>query len=135
MPYQKSQRIKPASSRLTPKQESVLGWGLFVVSMIVIFLLWQSMNKVRVVWNSGGIIRISCFPQGVVVTHLGAGEGKEWRVATLPEPFYVSDSISGPIKPEVWRNLNWRQSHGEPMPPPEVGMKMWALYYRPKASN
>lgn len=93
------------------------------------------MQKVTVVWNSGGIMRISCLPQGIVVTHLIAGEGETWRFATLPEPFLVADSISGPIPPEVWQKLKWQQVHGEPMPPPEVGTPMKAVYYRPQISK
>jgi hypothetical protein len=96
--------------------------------------LLASTRQLRAAWSDGGLTFSSISDGPFVVTHLsvpGVQSEGDKAVAQLAVPVAIIDSRGARLDPEELRKLTWRNIYGQPVPPPQEGAPIRALYFRP----
>jgi hypothetical protein len=98
------------------------------------YAAYVQINEVKAIWLKDEL-RVVSTRNGIVVTHLvGFSQGQR-VVAVLPEPPVEFDS-GGPFFDYTYlSHLRWLDRHQKQWPPPAIGSRMFALYYRPTVSE
>lgn len=98
----------------------------------------EATHRLSVHWRDGGLTLRSASDGPFLVTHLaliGAPNEAEKAVAQLPVPLAIIDSGGAVISQETYRKLVWKNFLGNPVPPPQPGSPLRALYTRPVYSE
>lgn len=124
-------------------------WNRFWAALLLIgATLWvgsaalnrarESTQRLSVYWREGGLALRSASDGPFLVTHLaliGTPTEAEKAVAQLPEPLAIIDSGGATISRDIYRKLVWRNFLGNPVPSPQEGAPVRALYTRPVYSR
>ena len=95
----------------------------------------RSINRVTTRWD-GDTLRVFTIHGGpLVVTHLAGTSQSRGVAAVLPEPEFLFDSGGPKFSRSVLEKLAWITEGGERLPPPPIGSRIYALYYRLQRSE
>lgn len=114
---------------------------LWAALLLIVAICWgwsaalnrarEATHRLSVHWRVGGLTLRSASDGPFLVTHLaliGTSREAEKAVAQLPEPLAIIDSGGAGISHDTYRKLVWKNFLGNPVPPPQPGAPLRALY-------